>query len=735
MDYIREYRNFINGYYLANGIRVSLGALIPAVVMSYFGSLPAGIMAALGATMVGPADGPGPIHHRRNAMLGSVVVIFLMALATGMIAKHPILLGVWIALCCFCASMIAVYGERVNGIGLSALIVMVLVIGRIDTGQGIFMNAVYMAAGAIWYTLLSLLLHAIRPFRLPQQALGDCIMSTAEYLRIRTAFYNTGVDYDEVYSRLMEAQVEVHQKQNLVRELLFKSRNITRESTTTSRTLVMIFIDTVDLFEKATTSFYDYNSLKRNFGNTGILAQFRDMIAELATELEDIGLAVKAGKASREPALMQQHLRELQASFDEFRAKYRTPENLEALIILRKVFQATEDIAQRINALHHFSKYDREKVKEVTGPGDYKPFITSQDYSLKLLLNNLSIRSNIFRHALRVSIATTAGYLLSKALLIGHSYWILLTIIAILKPTFSLTRKRNYQRLLGTIAGAMVGVLILYLFRDRTALFVWMLVLMVGSFSFLRSNYMVGVIFMTPYILIMFQLLTHGDYKMILQDRIVDTAIGSAIAFVASLVLVPAWEQNQIGNYLSIAIRHCLEYFQKTAAAFTGKPATALEFRLARKAAHVSLANFSEAFSRMLGEPKIKQKHSKEYHQLAVLNHMLISHIAALAHYLPLAEKYRSEDFKTICREIVADLETSIATTKGTKAEQPPGSFSRQLDEHMNELLHTRRKELEQGYVQTPTRIALMELKPIVDQFGFIRSLARDLRKKVEELG
>src|SRR5690606_41853266 len=60
---------------------------------------------------------------------------------------------------------------------------------------------------------------------------------------------------------------------------------------------------------------------------------------------------------------------------------------------------------------------------------------------------------------------------------LGHSYWILLTIIVILKPTFSLTRKRNFQRLIGTIAGALFGVLILFLFKDRTMLFVWMLVL------------------------------------------------------------------------------------------------------------------------------------------------------------------------------------------------------------------------------------------------------------------
>ena len=59
-----------------------------------------------------------------------------------------------------------------------------------------------------------------------QQALGDCIIETADYLRVRAAFYEKEVDYETTYQRMMEQQITVHEKQNLVRELLFKSRNI-----------------------------------------------------------------------------------------------------------------------------------------------------------------------------------------------------------------------------------------------------------------------------------------------------------------------------------------------------------------------------------------------------------------------------------------------------------------------------------------------------------------------------
>ena len=49
---------------------------------------------------------------------------------------------------------------------------------------------------------------------------------------------------------MLEKQIVVHEKQNLVRELLFKSRHVIKESTNTGRTLVMIFTDTVDLLRE-----------------------------------------------------------------------------------------------------------------------------------------------------------------------------------------------------------------------------------------------------------------------------------------------------------------------------------------------------------------------------------------------------------------------------------------------------------------------------------------------------
>ena len=733
MHLIKEYKSFINSYYLGEGLRITTGAVLPAVVLNYFGWLPVGILVSLGAVCVSACDSPGPIHHRRNGMQVCTAIIFIVCLITGYTAPYPIALGCWVAIACFIFSMIGVYGGRVISIGIGALLVMVLNMNRPGHGWNVLLNAVYVSAGGLWYMLLSLVLYHVRPYKLIQQALGDCIMSTADYLRIRAQFYDPKTAYDDVYTQLMEQQVQVQHKQDLLRELLYKSRTIVKDSTVTSRTLMMIFIDTVDMFEKAATAFYPYQNLHHFFDDTDILQHFKECVIAISDALDDIGIAVKSGSSSAVPDELQEKLLSLQQYFNDFRSTRLNAENLEAIITLRKILQAVEDMVARIGTLHNQTKYDKKRARDYQPSGDHDKFITHTDISWKLLRDNLSLHSDIFRHSLRVSIAATAGYILSHLLMLGHSYWILLTIIVILKPAYSLTKKRNYQRVLGTVTGAVAGILILYFVKDNRVLFFIMLVLMTGTYSFVRTNYLLAVIFMTPYVLLLFHLLNNGQFKTVITDRIIDTAIGSAIAFAANFFLLPAWEHEQIKKYQSAAIAASLDYYRNTSQTFTGATITDTQFRLSRKQAFVALANLSDAFSRLLAEPKSKRKDARQLHQFVVLSHTLTSHIATLAHFSKtLAAKYQSQDFAGI----IADTTLHLMAAKqmlddGSAGILPEEIIDRPfiLSSHIKELVAKRNAELQQGMGPTDTRLRLSELKPVVDQFQFIASIAADLSK------
>ncbi|HXB42792.1 MAG TPA: FUSC family membrane protein [Puia sp.] len=733
MDYLKQYKSFVSSYYLSEGVRITIGVTLPAVVLSYFNNLSAGIIVSLGALCASMPDNAGPIHHRRNAMMVCDAVVFFVALVTGYASGNLATLGITISVFCFVFAMIGVYGSRATSIGLAALFVMVLNIDRQNQGWDIFLNAVYILAGGVWYTILSLSLNSFRPYRLAQQALGESIEATAAYLRIKASFYEKNDDFTGPYNRLLDKQIEVHQMQELVQELMFKSRDIVRESTATGRILVMAFLDVVDLFEKIITSHEDYRALHAQFDNTPILEKYQQVLLSMALELDEIGIAVKSAKPYLQNGALGTEIVGLRAYFTAFRDEHRSADNVEGFISLRQILDSIEDIATRIYTLQSYTTYDKKIITQSPDKIDYEEFIVHQDIEPELLKENLTLHSSIFRHSLRLCIATLAGLVVSKFFSFGHSYWILLTIIVIIKPAYSLTKTRNAARLWGTLVGAFIGIVAIYLVKDKTALFVIMILFMIGAYSFMRTKYLVFVSLMTPYILLLFHLLNPDNFKIVITDRLIDTAIGSAIAFLANIFLFPSWEHEQINEYLLKMISDGLKYFDDVTAPLVNEQRSPTEYKLSRKNAFVALANLSDGFNRMLSEPKSKQKNIRDLHQIVVSSHMLTSHIATLSYYnQPIAQKRYLHDFSGPVNAIKVKLENVIAILSSHSDDKNRFEDSapwRLFNITVNTLIETRKKELQNGILESETRRELSAVKPIADQFNFIMNIATVLEK------
>jgi uncharacterized membrane protein (TIGR01666 family) len=735
-DYQKTLKSLINSHYLSEGIRITTGVIIPAFLMSFFDMLQTGIVISLGALFVSITDSPGPIHHRKNGMLACVASTFIVATITGLVAHSEVLLGVLIVVACFFFSMINIYGARAGSIGIASLVVLVLNINLAHTAKTpvqVLEQALLMTLGGLWYTSFSLMLYNVRPYRLAQQALGDCIQATADYMRIRSELYNKNVSYVNVYRRLLQQQAIVQQKQTMLSELLFKTRSIVKESTNMGRGLVMIYLDVTDIFERIMMSHQRYSKLHEYFDEAGILEDYRKLALELADELDDVGLAVKSGNRSFPRKDLIEHINKTKEKREELRLTYLTPENVEGFISLRSIIENIQDIAERLQTLHVYTKYDKNLRKRKIEKADYEKLISSQPITPSIFLNNLTFKSDIFRHSVRLSIAVIIGYLISSIFKISHSYWVLLTIIVIIKPAYSLSKKRNQDRLIGTIVGVLIGLLILFITQNNIALLCLMILFMVLAYSFMRTNYFMMVILMTPYLILFYHLLNPHDFKTLLRDRIVDTAVGSAIAFPASLFLIPVWERGKLRGLMITMLEESKNYFILIATAFAGDVIKKYEQQAARKNALVALANLSDAFNRMSSEPKNQQKGAETIHQFVVLNHMLTSYIATLGNYLTRQKlPYLSTEFAAVADDISKYFSKAICLLKkqDTKPEVPETRQAlRTLNEKVNELLQQRKQEIEQGYLETPTKKMLFEFKSVTDQFNLIFNVVVDLAK------
>lgn len=681
-------QRFFFGHYFSDGIRITLGVLLPALIFAQINQFEIGVTISLGALSVSVADNPGPLVHKRNGMLFCNLFIFVIALLMGFLNGHPVLVGITITILSFFFSMFNVYGNRASSIGTAVLVVMVLSMDKKLPPAEVLKNAGLIVSGGIWYMLLSLSSFQILPYRPAQQTLGDCIIQVARFMRIKARFYRTNTNFDEEYRHLVDQQVIVNQEQDNVREMLFKSRLMIKESTRMGRILVLTFVDVVDLFEQIMATHYDYVSIHARFKDTGIMPKLEKAILNLADELDSIGLAILSNSRFHSRFNGQEMLENLKTTVDGI----GNNSTLQSNIVLRKILVNVRNINQRITAIQSY--FDTKNLQK--GPLDEQleltRFVSHQDYDWRIFRNNLNWKSATFRHASRVALVALTGFLISKMFTYGHhSYWILLTILVVLKPGFSLSKQRSYQRLIGTVAGGAIGLLILYFIKDTTAQFILLLIFMVGTYSFQRINYITSVVFMTPYILILFNFLGAGSTDIV-QARILDTLIGSGIAFLAIYTIFPNWEGEQVKQNMGEVLKANGHYLFVLAELLTGKQVTGSDYRVARKDVYVSSANLAAAFQRMLSEPKSKQRETKEVQKFVVLNHILSSYIANMAMGLLSRESGSispPEQNKTLKKAIVTLDE---ATKKMDQTYEPivfksdTGTISGQVNEDKSEV-------------------------------------------------
>lgn len=622
MKQSREIKTFIFSQYFSDGLRITFGVLLPSLIFYQLDLLSIGLTISLGAVCTSIADNQGPINHKRNGMLYCTIFVFSTAVLTGLINKYPILIGIEIVFLSFFFSMFSVYGNRASSIGTAALLIMILTIDEdVIKDNGVWGHALYILIGGIWYMLLSISLSQIRPYRLMQQALGECIRDVSTYVKLKAEFYNTDSDFDENYKKLISQQVLVHEHQDSLRELLFKTRLMIKESTHLGRLLILVFADIIDLFEQTMATHYDYQAIRNTFGKTKSLKEFNQIIIKLAEELENLSYYIISNEKPISLYDFKPELEKLKYSIDQ----------VEELgingLVLKKILINVRNMINRVEKIY---SYFNQKQLSGQNDVDYSKFVSHEDFDLHKLKENLSPKSSIFRHSVRVSLMFLIGFLVSKLFPVGHhSYWILLTLLVILKPAYSLTRQRNIERLIGTFIGGIAGALILIYVEDQTILFVFLLIFMVGTYSSQRINYTVSVLFMTPYILILFSFLGENNLN-IAKERMVDTLIGSFIAFFSSYVVLPNWEYYQFKNFMREVLIANYHYLHHVAEELAGKKSDVISYKLARKDVYVSSANLGSAFQRMLTEPKSKQQNIKEYHKFVVLNHILSSYIATL---------------------------------------------------------------------------------------------------------
>jgi uncharacterized membrane protein YccC len=634
-DYLREIQKFTTSQYWNSGVRITTGVMVPMLIMVNNGWLTAGIPFLWGALFVSLTDTPGPIHHRRNGMLAGIILNALTVLITGFLYESHILLLVQVLVFTFFFSLLGIYGTRAGAVGTLALVVMLLNISPMRDHENYIQNALLTGGGGIWYATFSMLLFRLQPYRLVEQALGEHIIQIADYIRARAVFYQQDADIDAAFTRVMQEQVEVLKNQNQLRELIFKTRQFVGDASPKSRSIMMVFLESLDLFEETLYTYQDYKLLQQHTRHTDLLKEFQSVILHLASELERIGLAVQSGLTLKQTREFDKELIQLQGLIREHGSNSSGTAVNQSLHALELTLENIQSIVNRLSKLVLYTQLRIDinptlQDEEEEQRNAASQLENSKPLHVSLVLENFTLRSNNFRYALRLTLAMLMGYAISNLLAVSHTYWVLLTIITILKPVYNVTRRRNIQRVIGTLGGVVAASLILYLVSNNTVLLVILIVSMLMAYSFLRINYLGFVIFLTLYIIITFHFLNPIEFRRLIGERLIDTFIGSVIAALAARFIFPVWQHENIKSAMQKILDANRAYFLAAWKQLSPATSDKAAYNSARNDAIVALTNLSDIFQQMLVEPG-QSKRSALIHQFVIASHALTSRISALS--------------------------------------------------------------------------------------------------------
>ncbi|VEH67202.1 YccS/YhfK family integral membrane protein [Rodentibacter pneumotropicus] len=115
--------------------------------------------------------------------------------------------------------------------------------------------------------------------------------------------------------------------------------------------------------------------------------------------------------------------------------------------------------------------------------------------------------------------------------------------------------------------------------------------------------------------------------------RILDTLLGSAIAWFGVSYLWPDWKYLQLDKVSRLAIKSDARYLLHITSQLQFSKSDDLKYRIARRNAHEYNAALSTTISNMNSEPMKYQAHLQEGFDLLKINYSLLSYISALGSY------------------------------------------------------------------------------------------------------
>jgi uncharacterized membrane protein (TIGR01666 family) len=672
----------------------AIGVLaVPAVLL---GESFLAITLALGALAGALSETDDHPKGRIKSLALKVISFAVASLSVELLRPYPVLLGCGLFTSTIVFILIGSLGERYRGVTFGAQLVGLYTMLSASMSPAWYWQPMLLPAGALFYGLFSLYLLWRHPWRALDEHLARGFFSLSKYLELKASLFPSDTKIQgEIRNKLALLNVQVVIALDGCRDVL-NSYEDCIEDKSPLQPYLRYFMLLQNLHERAASSHERYDVLSSDQANLVLLEGLGHALRQYSHATRKFAECLLSGVPYIYPISLGWMIDALNDQLKNYHIGTDHPlamivQNLSRSFVLLQNLQTDNERFLTVK-LRKDGRSVMQRVKEL-----------------------LHWENSRLRHAIRLAFCLLLGFVISEIFSIAKGEWIILTSLFVCQPTYSDTRQRLYQRILGTILGVIGGLIIIQILPTITG---QLLLLLLSSYMFFvwqYRNYSVSMVFVTIFVVCAFNLLA-GKGIAVMLPRLLDTLIGSVLAIISVRILWPDWQYKRLPALLTEAFAKNTTYF-KAILEENCQPAAEddLPYRIARREAHRADNALVLAWWDMQYEPRNRQQFREQALTLTYLNHALLAYISTFG-----AHRDQKKLFHPEISELANDLVEALQQT-GLSIKSGKTSTNSQIIEMLVHIRHRIREVSQHIPGQQCT-----SLNNIAEVSGQLLELAKD---------
>lgn len=491
-------------------------------------------------------------------------------------------------------------------------------------------NPVMILLGTMLYSACTVVFQLLFPHRPVQERVADAYMSLGNYFDAKADFF----DPDEA-AWLGNRQIDLAMCNtgviaafNQCRAALFYRMRSQHRHPRTAR-MLRYYFTAQDIHERISSAHVDYSELADKLKNTDLIFRIHRLLEMQGQACRNVGESLRNGTdyhySKRLGRAMEGCLQSLKIYADGH------PDSSD----VHNIRQLLSNLSTVDYQLRHLTANDNLAAFE--GESDTTRIAAMENHNglrdiWQIVRSQLNFESSVFRHAVRLALTVAVACIIVEVLNLNLGYWILLTALFVCQPNYSATKNRVYHRIAGTVLGVVVGSLVPY-FTPSVETKLWIVIASTTLFFMTRSyKYSFSTFFITIQALTSFSLAGFDVYSA-MPIRIIDTIVGSVLAWVAVSYLWPDWRYLTLTRTSALAVTGNGDYLDKILDQLQHGSSDDVNYRSVRRQAHERIAALSSTLSDMSSEPKKYGHQLNDGFTLLKTSYALMGYISALGAY------------------------------------------------------------------------------------------------------